>query len=298
MTCYRLFGLAIRSPYPLEAPQIPEPCDADVTIEFGPVPETLVEGTRYNAYNWTAPGQVLVTLPDTARCLITEGRHIRVDVFPGAEQAALTLFSGGSPLAAILHQRGNLVFHASGVLTRKGVVLFTAPSGVGKSTTAAALAARGHALVTDDMAVVEQRGTEWQVFPGPSRLKLWPDSLRALDIEAAPLAPVRDGLNKRFLPMVTADAAELRLAAVVGLGAHGGDSGVSVRQLPREQAVALLMHNTYRRRMQVAVSGPASNLARVAPLAATLPCFSVQRSAYGLAVDALADAIESLVDGL
>lgn len=298
MTCYRLFGLAIRSPYPLDAPQIPEPCDADVTIAFGPVPETLADGTRYNAYNWTAPGQVLITLPDTARCLVTEGRYIRIELFPGADQAALTLLSGGSPLAAILHQRGSMLFHASGVLTPKGVVLFTAPSGVGKSTTAAVLAARGHHLVTDDMAVVAQRGAGWQVFPGPSRLKLWPDTLRALEIEAAPLAPVRDGLNKRFLPTAAANEAELRLAAIVGLDAQVANSAVTARRLPREQSVALLMHNTYRRRMQVAVGGAAANLARVAPLAATLPCFSIQRSVHGLAVDALADAIESLVDEL
>ncbi|QDX25124.1 hypothetical protein FPZ54_03190 [Sphingomonas suaedae] len=298
MTCQHLFGMAIRSPFPFDAPAAPHDVAPDVEIDLAPVPDGLVGGRRYNPLNWVAPGQLLLTQPGIARYLVSEGRHIGVAPYPGAEQAALALYTAVSPLAGILHQRGKIVLHASGVLTRKGVLLFTAPSGVGKSTLAAVLAARGHALVTDDMAVVDPEAGRWRVFPGPARLKLWPDSLDALDVDAAPLQPIRDGIAKRFLPMAVPGHSGVPLAGVVGLDIHGAQAGITVEPLPREKAVALLMHNTFRRRMQAAAGGVENNLARLAPLAGEVPCFAARRSARTFELAALADAVEAIVDRL
>lgn len=298
MTSHRLFGLAIRSPFALNAPVAPDDVAPDVEIAFAPAPDRLSAGRRYNPHNWVAPGKLLLTQPGIARYLVEDGRHIGVAPCAGADPAALALHTAVSPLAGILHQRGRIVLHASGVLTRGGALLFAAPSGLGKSTLAAALVARGHALVTDDMAVVEREAERWRVFPGPARLKLWPDSLDALDVDPAPLQPIRDGIAKRFLPMAVPGSSAVALAGVVGLDIHGARAGVEVERLSREKAVALLMHNTFRRRMQEAVGGVGNNLSRLAPLAAEVPCFAVRRSARGFALAALADAIEALAERL
>lgn len=293
---YRLFGMTIRSPFAIDAPVLADPAPVDVEIALGDVPATLEGGNRYNPLNEVVPGQVLLTQPECARYLVRDGATIRAAPVPGVDPAALALFTAVTPLAAILHQRGRALLHASGVVIDGGVWLFVAPSGVGKSTLAAALARRGHALVTDDMAAIDGGAGGWTVAPGPARLKLWPDSLDALAVDDAPLSPIRNGVTKKFLPMATASGSDHPLAGVVALELQDR-SAIDVERMPRERAVAMLMHNTFRRAMQAAVAGLGANFARLAPIAAEIPCYTIRRWSLGLEIDALADRVEGLAAG-
>ena len=79
-----------------------------------------------------------------------------------------------------MHQRGLLVLHAS-VVSFDGVAVgFLGERGWGKSTTAAALNARGHALVADDILAI-QTGSDGvpMAQPGPPHFKLWPEAAAA-----------------------------------------------------------------------------------------------------------------------
>ncbi len=96
----------------------------------------------------------------------------------------------------LLHQRGYLVLHASAVVCAGGAAAFLGASGWGKSTLAALLHARGHALVTDDVAAIDMAG-EPRVLPGTPQLKLWPDVLASLGEDAEVLPRVHPQLDKR-----------------------------------------------------------------------------------------------------
>jgi hypothetical protein len=237
----------------------------------------------------------LLAFPGLARYLVRDGRTITVAPDPAIDPAALTLFTSGSPIAAILHQRGHICLHASAVAMRRGAILFVAPSGTGKSTLAAALAARGHRVVTDDIAAVHRTADGWGVAPGPMRLKLWPDSLGKLRIDPAPLPEVRPGLGKRLLSTAIDGTTQPGIAAIIGLAIRN-EGGVSIERLPSHRAIRVLTQNTYRRRMREAVDGGLdANFRNLASLIADVPCFEVQRSGREFALDALADAIEGLV---
>ncbi len=57
-------------------------------------------------------------------------------------------------LCDLLARAGHYVFHAACLLAGKGAVLVSGPSGIGKTTTALALAGQGMAMVTDDASFI------------------------------------------------------------------------------------------------------------------------------------------------
>jgi hypothetical protein len=92
-------------------------------------------------------------------------------------------------MAVIAYQRDLLVLHASAVAGDGHVLAFSGTSGAGKSTMAAAMAARGHTIVSDDMLVVKTRpGQKPMAFAGATFLKLSRHTLDHLGWEQDNLA--------------------------------------------------------------------------------------------------------------
>ncbi len=76
----------------------------------------------------------------------------------------------GVGLAILLHQRGLTVFHATAVEVDGVAVAIAGIKGAGKSTTAAALIARGHRLISDDVLAIGEDGF---ALPGWPEIKLF-----------------------------------------------------------------------------------------------------------------------------
>lgn len=100
-------------------------------------------------------------------------------------------------MGALLHQRGILPLHASTVQVGDGCVAFAGMSGSGKSTLAAFLHQRGYPLVGDDICPVRLLpGVGAVALPGFPRLKLWADSMTALEWDATQYPQPRTELEK------------------------------------------------------------------------------------------------------
>ena len=82
------------------------------------------------------------------------------------------------PLA--LSGRGYPVFHAAAVEVDGAAVAFIGASGRGKSTLAAAFAARGMRFLTDDCLALAAKDGAWHALPGHASIRLWDDSRAAL----------------------------------------------------------------------------------------------------------------------
>jgi len=82
------------------------------------------------------------------------------------------LYILGTILTVLLYQRGMLVLHGSAVRIGDRAIGVIAPSGTGKSSTAAALYNRGYKLLSDDAIALEFRDGQYYVHPGYPRLKI------------------------------------------------------------------------------------------------------------------------------
>jgi len=80
-------------------------------------------------------------------------------------------------LGFVLRLRGVLCLHAAGVVIGGRAVALAGPAGIGKSTFAAMLGARGHEVVTDDVSAFTSRDGMFVIQPGPARLRPRPDAI-------------------------------------------------------------------------------------------------------------------------
>jgi hypothetical protein len=133
--------------------------------------------------------------------LVRGGRDIVVDPSPALDERMLRLFLLGPVLSVLLRQRGRLLLHASAVAVADEAVLFLGSAGWGKSTMAAALYARGHCLVTDDVAVLRAKeNCPVLLYPGFPQLKLWPEALVSLGDDPEGLTRCNPRFEKRARP--------------------------------------------------------------------------------------------------
>jgi hypothetical protein len=94
------------------------------------------------------------------------------------ETTALYLL--GPVLALILRYRGIVCLHASAVILNGHAVVFVGPEEAGKSTTAAAFSRKGYAILSDDVAPLQERDGAFFALPGSPHLRLWPESVEMI----------------------------------------------------------------------------------------------------------------------
>jgi hypothetical protein len=155
----------------------------------------------------------------------------------------------GPVLGLLLRLRGVTCLHASAVAFGEKAVAFVGSEGAGKSTTAAALARRGYAILSDDVVALAERSGSFYVHPAYPYLCLWPESVESLYGSAEALPQFSANYEKRCLSLGRqelqfADQA-LPLAAIYILGERRGDPAPLVEVLTPQRAFLSLVANTY-----------------------------------------------------
>jgi hypothetical protein len=153
----------------------------------------------------------------------------------------------GPVLAFLLRMRGRVPLHASGVAVDGHAMLFAGDAGAGKSTTAAALAALGCPLLSDDVVPLADGGGGLSAWPGYPRVSLCADAAQALFAQQGALPAYSDSYPKQYLDLDAAGLAFQRAPLPVGqlfvLAGQTAGREPAIRSLgPRESLVALLRH--------------------------------------------------------
>src|SRR5205823_7434147 len=102
--------------------------------------------------------------------------RIRAVIAAGQTLEDLTAYLYGPVLGFLLRAWGRLALHASCVRVDDAAVLLAGEPGAGKSTTAAALATRGHTVVSDDLTALSLDDGAATAWPAFDHLRLWPTS--------------------------------------------------------------------------------------------------------------------------
>lgn len=251
MQFYRISGLSVASDIALRGVLAgTSDRNPDVTIRRGPVPERL-EATAGSGPTWQAgERQFLLHIPGIARFLLEDGRSI---VFAPESENSLTdvpVFLIGTVFGILLHQREQIVLHASAVRVNGKAVLFCGSSGAGKSTLAAALAQRGYPLVTDDVCTVSiEPGTVPQVHSDGRQLKLWAQAIDRLELAPGRGQRVRAKLEKFYVTPSQVFSDPLPLGAVYMLREARPPHAPGIDKPNVVDAALLLRRNAYRPRL-------------------------------------------------
>ena len=272
----------------------------DVTLRLGAVPAALpVPAARRRPGRWeVAPGIFLATVDGVARFLATEGRDVLIEPCGGADRMIGGAFCSSLVLPVVLQQRGVMTLHAGAVATETGAVLFLGAGGVGKSSLVATLHDRGHAMLTDDVAgVVLGTGEVPMVLPAFPGIRLWSDTLAALDRDPAAGEQVWSAADKYMMPMTRFHAGPLALRAICVL-TSGNWPDIEIKPVPPIHAFKWLSRCTQRVLPMYGSGKQLWNFRTVSTLAASVPFVRVFRPEHVFRLDALADRIEDWIGGL
>ncbi len=135
------------------------------------------------------------------------GREVLAHPLAGATRESLQTYLLGQVLSFALLRQGIEPLHATAVTVEGRAVAFIGETGGGKSTLGAAFLAAGHRLLTDDLLVTSTEEAGPFTFPGPPRLKLFPEvaalfpSVAGGPGEGRPGTPMNPDVAKRVIPM-------------------------------------------------------------------------------------------------
>jgi hypothetical protein len=208
-TTYKLGGLHLASDFPLFGLQV---CRSEagmrceVVIRSTPIPAEVasttakfLDGHYSGIYNGK---EVLLDSPSIGRFLLRAGNEILIDLAPSSNEDEVRGYLLGAVFGALCHQRGITPLHASAIDVADGRVAFVGASGAGKSTLVAALARRGHDIISDDECFL-QLGTNGDVraWPGISQIRLREDAVTALGFNGPGIEQAMRRYSKYFVPV-------------------------------------------------------------------------------------------------
>ena len=245
---YNVSGLSVRSEIALPGVfALAVERDPDVTIRRRSVPESL-ENPAACGPTWQIAGErFLLRIPDIARFLLSNGREIAFEPEPEAKADDIPIFILGTVFGILLHQREQIVLHASAVRVNGKAILFCGGSGAGKSTIAAALVQRGYPLMTDDVcAIAMTPGGVPMVYPDGRQLKLWAYSIDRLDLAERRGERVRARLEKFYVEPKEALSEPLPLGAVYALREARPPHAAGVERPNVVDSALILRRNAYR----------------------------------------------------
>jgi hypothetical protein len=246
---YRICGLAIASEVALPCARrlFRSTATPDVIIRRGAVPLELAM-PQANGATWAMAGECfLLRVPGVVRFLVVAGREIVFETEAGTLGRDATIFLLGTPFGMVLHQRRQIVLHASAVAVSGTAVLFCGPSGAGKSTLAAALSERGYRFLNDDVCALNFDCGRPRVHPDGRLLKLWAHALEALMLGPRKGDKVSSRFEKYYVAPINRPPPEpLPLGGIYYLREATPRHAPGIERLAVLDALALLRSNVFR----------------------------------------------------
>jgi hypothetical protein len=245
---YHVYGLTVTSN--LLLPELPiidkkVTADVEVVIESGHDNLGLVPAndTEFEVLD----GILVFTIQNVARYEVKDGCSICIFPFLEATFDQIRLFLLGTAFGALLLQRGVLPIHGSAIEINGEALISVGPSGIGKSTLAAAWVKQGLRLLTDDVAAVTQTDSVLpMVHPAYPQQKLWKDSLAMLEMEQMGLRKVIDDYEKYRVPVTDRFIDKpMPLRAVIKIEVGESDE-VHFFPLNGAEKLEVLIEQTYR----------------------------------------------------
>jgi hypothetical protein len=255
-----LYGLRLKSAWAL--PGCPDVTDPNLpAVEFAEGPAALFaeaagEGLAdRGAYDWfhrvrLRDGWDYLRWSGLFEFLVSACGH-RVIGRPlrGEPDEAFQTYLLGQVLSFALIKMRIEPLHATALVVDGKAVVLLGDCGYGKSTLGAAFLRAGARLLTDDLLVVRAEANGYVAFPGPPRIKLFPDVARTVlgDVSGTPMNPAT---SKLVIPLGPGQSSPTSRAvrAVYVLrppASRSVSQSIRIRTLRPRQALLKLIGNTF-----------------------------------------------------
>ena len=259
---YCAYGVAISSELPLPLPEMrgpTEPTLFELAIHSsheslsGAIPEGVtLQRTPLSAFDFGqfADGSSYVRWDDVGEALISKnGRSIACHSFRQTDSESFHVYLLGQALSFALVNGGFEPLHATAVVVEDQAVAFLGDCGFGKSTLAAAFLQEGHHLLTDDLLLLRTTKRGMLAYPGPARIKLFPEMARKFLGEASSGVPMNPKTQKLIIPLdnncVSADAAILATIYVLAPPDEVAGRDIRIVSISQREAFVMLLGSAF-----------------------------------------------------
>lgn len=287
-----IYGLGVHSEIPLWGEGVPD-CPGDVFISWDASRNACDACAERNGSD---DGDLIrLAWPAICELSIRSGREIAVRSGTDSEATHLCHLVTGIGLGLALYQRGVFTLHAGAVSIGGLAVAIAGSKGAGKSTLVAALNARGHPLLSDDVVALDLPDDELpRVRVGAPNMNLWPDSAIATGHDPATLSQIWSlspklagcvAIGQRHVPVP--------LGAIVVLSGNGSSSQLQ-RLTPLEAFPQLVGHSHAFRWIEKPSHLP-RHLAQCRTVLAQVPVFRLER---GESLESLSTFAQQVEEGV
>jgi hypothetical protein len=254
---YRVYGVSVQSAFALPYPQTPHPVRrSDVLIINASEASfrKLTNGASRPTRTWFRhevlnDGSFYLEWPDFCRFVVSaDGNRITCRPNNQASRESVYTYLLGQVLSFALVKKGIEPVHATVVVVKGQAIGFLGPCGNGKSTLAAAFLQAGDRMLTDDLLVVQQRGDALWAYPGPARIKLFPQAARRLLGGECTGVPMNPATHKLVIPLphrlFQSEPVRLRVLYILeGLGSRRGT--IQIRRLSQGRAFVEMLKSAF-----------------------------------------------------
>jgi hypothetical protein len=172
------------------------------------------ELTPGNSLFVSASDTCWIVAENTALFRVSSGNLVEYKTYAGYDTRWLSLHMGGRVLAALLHQRGTINFHAGCIVAGGKGIMIAGDTGAGKSTLSAASALYGEGYISDDLTAIEFRDSSPYAIALGGEARINSDTLKLLNIKNGEVAEGEPGSGKYYIKR-KAVTGEVPLAAVL-----------------------------------------------------------------------------------
>ncbi len=257
---YGVYGISLRSEVPLSLPEAEEPNLLEIGLSVGQPSmfSKVVDGatlrptpTAWYRHAHLRDGSTYLRWDGLAEFLVSaDGFRITFGWIGAASWEAFQVYLLGQALSFALVKRGHEPLHATSVVVDGRAVVFLGRSGFGKSSLAACFLRAGHQLLTDDLLMLREGPEGFTAYPGPPRIKLFPDMARRHLGERATGPPMNLKTEKRVIALEPHErcVTPVPLGAIYALASPrevARKQRVRIESLSSRQAFVTLVANTF-----------------------------------------------------
>ena len=277
---YKVFGMSVRSEFPIpELPKITRR-KADVSIEIGKTPNSLKASEKSDNLWAVGEGEFLFHPPGIARFYAVDGNRILVDPEISVHNADLRSFMLGSCMGALLQQRRKLTLHAGSFVMNGKAYAVCGKSGAGKSTTCALFQNQGAQMLSDDVSVINLDDIDGKasIEPGYPQRRLTQKSATMFGLRASDYAISHSDKGKYVCPIQSNQFCNKAtpIGAIFVLNFNPNESPSTCRQLQQTEALAHIRRHIYRRKLLLTKTQK-DFFMKIGRIISTVPVFLITR---------------------
>jgi hypothetical protein len=262
---YFVYGVAVESDFSLPLPrsggaaltriQLRSAAPSFFSTAIEGVPLEPVSGSWYELAR-LANGSTYVRWKPVGEFIVSaDGGSVFCRGFNVSTQESFQVYLLGHALSYALVKRGFEPLHATVVVVEGQGVAFLGRSGFGKSSLAASFLGSGHSILTDDLLLFQIDAAGILAYPGPPRIKLYPEAARRFLPNTAQGVPMNPETEKLILPLehVRTCRKAIPLRAIYSLVAPENvqdGSSIELQRLPPRQVFLELVRGAFNVRVR------------------------------------------------